>query len=1428
MNLVMKMNYYRLDGSESDKDESSSLHQEGNIRSGSQYLSPQKTLSISAKEDISEILHRLDAKHFDDKSVLHFIFLILAIENSVELSELANESCNNLKSHNHLGKNITTARKYLFSHIEISDRAVEYCMEANSPEAMAYLLRNLEFLSITPTVRYTYVRRMAINYSITKDVIEQIVQNKVHVKDLHIMKDEGLDGPLGDYSKIKSASSIVSIQQKSELPLEAINEESDSEESKEEGRYPTNFQRATEERMESKSSRALMILQSKDLPPPQTSSCVFLEIEVILEVIFRSGQFTFDEEFEILANFFGDFSQLQASNKNMLVRLLITYEKIDLIHKILEIFQSMNIKRAQDFGYKGIISLSLSTISKAFESPETVIRGFVLELVFTIIDFGNIFFLEDIVRGFRSLIENNTIPIVNRIVLSIEKKYESNEPIIFADYYFSSILTLCEIGVADMKTIQDLMSVMRKLLKQDPKLNFLANCYNPIKIFIDIARMLRRINEIFHNFEEEVKNLTSEFEGVIIKIINERESSDHLRNWLYEDYNSSFKIVDYIAYFEFLNILNHPKMIKTVEQMWMGKYDLNTFSRADINYFLPFRNETVSPNYGITGEESLAIMRPGHWFGFYKYPIWSIGIKIKQLCDEWHQQKTGTEKVLLKGARWGFSFFKDSMYFYYNVVFFIDLILGLTIALIFGLVIYEQANLIKTFENQIESQTDPLSIEEGYATLEGEGQRWRDYYIIFILFSAVFNVNFVQDILIYISFFIRKIDRKNLSTVFKWITVADTTCIIFSYILYIEFSRVYSKDRDEYRVEERNYRMMIDSKDGNFDPFSLMIGIVCCISIRILLNLVYNTLFGSFVQIVIQMAQDSFIFLCIYTIVIIVFSLIGSALFYDLKEFKNFIEAFIHLYESALGAFDYDIFENAGETNPFIGKLFMGLYLLISAILLLNFLIAIMADTYAAFKNYSLGMKMAQVIKIRPIYDDHPQFSCLVKSLPILNFIVLIMLPFIIICRSTTLNNVILRIEFLAFQFFMKSLCLLIGFMLLPILGVYLLVEKLRSICFSKRRKVCFIWAVIDFIILVPLNLFNAAYILLYWLIVSTLHENLSKNILKVTEIFQEDFININKICDKSYGDENDDDDHNNDLYLFKKSLGTELKIEYNPSNMMLAETTVSILVAVLKESEDDARNLGKNYIPTAYIIKNLRKYMFVDTILSTLIYQIDAKRNELANCKELEDLVDLLVDRSIGGIYKKGVADEYPDYIEEDGDNLILKTSLILSHGQRKEFWKERIFKFFTYSNKQWLLDQFKYCKLFLEANSYSEKPGNIPKSLMKLGPYIFQVISRAKKTRTMFLAGDRWNEAPNAQLDSNKTGKTTVSLLNIPALLNGIVNFEKFCRSICLFKTKNGKIEIDLESQIYRDLALKNQQVFKQFISSNFSTNYAAVMTE
>lgn len=265
----------------------------------------------------------------------------------------------------------------------------------------------------------------------------------------------------------------------------------------------------------------------------------------------------------------------------------------------------------------------------------------------------------------------------------------------------------------------------------------------------------------------------------------------------------------------------------------------------------------------------------------------------------------------------------------------------------------------------------------------------------------------------------------------------------------------------------------------------------------------------------------------------------------------------------------------------------MTIYLIIVAILLLNFLIAIMSETYGRLKDYSAGMKYAEVIKIRAIYEDDPYYSCLVRSLPITNLIVLFMLPFILICKSKSLNSALLRIEYLVFQLIIKFWLLIFGLLMLPFTTIYLYYAKFQSICFSKSKNTNPVFAFVDFCLFLFLAPFNAFYILLYWLFVIFLHENRTKDILKVTEIHQEEFIKINEKCDKSYGDE-EDCDQDLDIFLFKKSLGTERNIEYNPSNMMLAETTVAILIAVLKQSSKQAEELGKDHLPTAYIIKNL------------------------------------------------------------------------------------------------------------------------------------------------------------------------------------------------------------------------------------------------
>ena len=63
----------------------------------------------------------------------------------------------------------------------------------------------------------------------------------------------------------------------------------------------------------------------------------------------------------------------------------------------------------------------------------------------------------------------------------------------------------------------------------------------------------------------------------------------------------------------------------------------------------------------------------------------------KVLCDE------AREKIMIKSPRWGFAFFKNSIYFHYNLVFMIDLIIALFLTSSFGLMVFEQSNLETTY-----------------------------------------------------------------------------------------------------------------------------------------------------------------------------------------------------------------------------------------------------------------------------------------------------------------------------------------------------------------------------------------------------------------------------------------------------------------------------------------------------------------------------------------------------------------------------------------------------------------------------------------------------------------------------------------------------------------------------------------------------------
>ena len=150
-----------------------------------------------------------------------------------------------------------------------------------------------------------------------------------------------------------------------------------------------------------------------------------------------------------------------------------------------------------------------------------------------------------------------------------------------------------------------------------------------------------------------------------------------------------------------------------------------------------------------------------------------------------------------------------------------------------------------------------------------------------------------------------------------------------------------------------------------------------------------------------------FAVLLIFIILIYIFS--GTILFSETKEFRTYDSAALFLFQSMLGNFDFEFKNVSGLLVPkYFGDLFLGSYLAITMIILLNFLIAILSGIYTELQDKSKQMYLSRILKIDQVRSDDKNYSCLV-SMPA-PFVVLLVpfIPFLIRKPNPRLNQVLM------------------------------------------------------------------------------------------------------------------------------------------------------------------------------------------------------------------------------------------------------------------------------------------------------------------------------------------------------------------------------------------------------------------------------------
>ena len=79
----------------------------------------------------------------------------------------------------------------------------------------------------------------------------------------------------------------------------------------------------------------------------------------------------------------------------------------------------------------------------------------------------------------------------------------------------------------------------------------------------------------------------------------------------------------------------------------------------------------------------------------------------------------------------------------------------------------------------LDNSGNPTEIERLYQQLESQGNDWETYIWRFNAFATALSTNFIQDILVFISLYARKVDFKIVSNTFIWLFIYDLLTIFF-------------------------------------------------------------------------------------------------------------------------------------------------------------------------------------------------------------------------------------------------------------------------------------------------------------------------------------------------------------------------------------------------------------------------------------------------------------------------------------------------------------------------------------------------------------------------------------------------------------------------------------------------------------------------
>ena len=184
----------------------------------------------------------------------------------------------------------------------------------------------------------------------------------------------------------------------------------------------------------------------------------------------------------------------------------------------------------------------------------------------------------------------------------------------------------------------------------------------------------------------------------------------------------------------------------------------------------------------------------------------------------------------------------------------------------------------------------------------------------------------------------------------------------------------------------------------------------------------------------------------IYFIVMVIFVTTGRILFFDIPNYSTYTDWTTTLFSAALGQFDLTVFNDNYLLNKYYGYTFLVIYIFITNIVLLNFLIAVLSSIYSNLKQNSSGLYLRNIAMVQNVFNIKSKYAWLAYAYVPFTSIMGVFLPFMFWRFKKQLNMFLIHMYYIPVMLFASSLFFICSLLLIPIAYVAVIFVRIREV----------------------------------------------------------------------------------------------------------------------------------------------------------------------------------------------------------------------------------------------------------------------------------------------------------------------------------------------------------------------------------------------